>query len=252
LERNKKIKIMNELLNAAAASLRKAAMNEQAKEYILHNEVLFKTLKKAANRYIGGENLDETVAKVVLHNQNGYRCGIEFMGENTLTELEAKQATSEFLKACDRIKSGRLDAAISLDLSHIGLSISEALCMENLQQICQATAAGNTEVTISAEATDKTDAVLDTYLQASKTFSNLSITLQAYLHRTKDDLREVIKRAGRIRLVKGAFETPAELSLPRGTALNQRYLELLDDLLIRDHKCAIATHDPYISSRRSS
>ena len=245
-ERNKRIKIMNELLNAATASLRKAAMNEQAKEYILHNEVLFKTLKKAANRYIGGENLQETVEKVLVQNRAGYRCGIEFMGENTLTESEAKQATAEFLRACDRISSDGLNAALSLDLSHIGLSISKALCMENLQHICRVAALGNIEVTISAEGTDKTDAVLNTYLQASKTFRNLSITLQAYLHRTKDDFQEVIKRAGRVRLVKGAFETPAGLSLPRGTALNERYLALLDDLLTRDHKCAIATHDTYI------
>jgi proline dehydrogenase len=240
---------MNELLNAAAASLRKAAMNQEAKEYILHNEILFKTLKKAADRYIGGENLDETLAKVVFQNEKGYRCGIEFMGENTLTVTEAKQATAEFLRACHRVKAVQLNAALSLDLSHIGLSISEALCMENLQEICEAAAAGNIEVTISAEGPDKTDAVLDTYLQASNLFSNLSITLQAYLHRTKDDFQEVIKRNGRIRLVKGAFETPTELSLPRGAALNERYLEFLDKLLINDHKCAIATHDPYIQQQ---
>ena len=240
---------MNEILNAAAASLRKAAINERAKEYILRNEVLFKTLKKAANRYIGGEDLEETLEKVLIQERAGYRSGIEFMGENTLTAFEAKQATAEFLKACYRIKSVGLDAALSLDLSHIGLSKSKALCMDNLMEICQAAASGNIEVTISAEGTDKTDDVLDIYLLASKMFSNLSITLQAYLHRTKDDFQEVLKRAGRVRLVKGAFETPAGLSLPRGAALNERYLELLDTLLTQDHKCAIATHDVFVQQQ---
>ncbi|HKG06393.1 MAG TPA: proline dehydrogenase family protein [Pedobacter sp.] len=240
---------MNELLNSAAASLRKAAINEGAKDYILHNEVLFKTLKKAANRYIGGEDLKETITKVLLQNKEGYRCGIEFMGENTLTTVEATHATNEFLRVCTSIKVDGLNAALSLDLSHIGLSISETFCMENLQVICQAAAEQNIEVTISAEGADKTDAVLKTYLQASKIFTNLSITLQAYLHRTQDDFQEVIKRTGRVRLVKGAFETPTKLSIPRGAALNERYLDYLDKLFSIGQKCAIATHDLYIQQQ---
>jgi hypothetical protein len=40
---------MNELLNAAAASLRKADMNEQAKAYVLNDKVLFNLLKRAAD-----------------------------------------------------------------------------------------------------------------------------------------------------------------------------------------------------------
>lgn len=53
-----------DLLLIGASALRKAAMNEQAKQYILSNEILFKTIKKAADRYIGGETLEETITKV--------------------------------------------------------------------------------------------------------------------------------------------------------------------------------------------
>jgi len=237
---------MNDLLEVAAASLKKAAMNEEAKEYILNDEKLFRTLKKAANRYIGGEYLEETITKVLAYNQQGYRCGIEFMGENSHTETEARHATNEFLRACDQIKDAELNATLSLDLSHIGLSISKSLCMENLQRICEAAGRTNIEVTISAESTDKTDAVLDTYLHAASSFDHLSITLQVYLHRTLEDFQELIKTPGRIRLVKGAFDTPKGLSMPRGRALDERYLEYLDELLAIGHKCSIATHDLFI------
>jgi proline dehydrogenase len=237
---------MNKLLKAAATSLRKAAMNEQAKAYVLNNNVIFNILKRAADRYIGGESLDEIVHKVHVHNLQGYRCGIEFMGENTLTSDEANLATQEFLQACSRIKTDKLNAALSLDLSHIGLSVSPELCQENLSLICAAAAQENIEVTISAEGADKTDLVLNTYLIASKKFKNLSVTLQAYLHRSKDDLQELMKTEGRIRLVKGAFETPAGLSLGRGPGLNERYLDFLDQLILRKHKFAVATHDSLI------
>ena len=55
---------MEELLAIGSQSLWKAALNEDVKAYILQNESLFNVLKRAANRYIGGENLSETVNKV--------------------------------------------------------------------------------------------------------------------------------------------------------------------------------------------
>ncbi|WP_394774815.1 proline dehydrogenase family protein [Flavobacterium sp.] len=235
-----------DLLLMGANALRKAALNEQAKEYILSNEVLFKTIKKAADRYIGGETLEETIVKVKAQNKEGFKCSMEFMGENTLTEKEAVEATNEFIRIAHEIKSQKLNSTFSLDLSHIGLSISRELCLNNLNLICQEAEKENIEVTISAENVAITDAIIDIYKTASKTYKNTSITLQAYLHRSKDDFEDLIKENGRIRIVKGAFETPKDVSIPRGAELNERYLYYIDQLLSRKHSCAIATHHDVI------
>lgn len=50
-----------DLLRLGSKALKKAALNEDAKKFVLQNDKLFKILKKAANRYIGGETLDETI-----------------------------------------------------------------------------------------------------------------------------------------------------------------------------------------------
>jgi proline dehydrogenase len=231
-----------ELLNQTSAALRKAALNEEAKKYILSNPALFNTLKKAAHRYIGGETLGETIGKVKLHNKRGFKCSIEFMGESTRTENDANAARDEFIKICQDIKHQGLNATISLDLSHIGLAISHDLCLNNLDLICQEAARGNIEVIISAEDTGRTDGVLKTYKDIARVHQNVAITLQAYLYRTKDDFDEVIKLNGRIRIVKGAFETPSGLSLPRGEQLDEVYLDYVDKLLGSNHLCSVATH----------
>src|SRR5688572_16669559 len=93
-----------ELLNRGSAALRKAALNVEAKEFILSNSVLFATLKKAADRYIGGETLEETINKVKLQNGRGFKCSIEFMGESARTENDANAARDEFIKICQEIK----------------------------------------------------------------------------------------------------------------------------------------------------
>jgi len=234
------------LLKQISSGLRKAALNQETKAYILSNPVLFNTLKKAADRYIGGDTLTETIDKVKNQNKNGFKCSIEFMGESTQTAHDANEARNEFLKICQSIKDQGLNATVSLDLSHIGLATSKDLCFNNLNLICQEAAKGNIEIIISAEDTERTDAVLKTYIDISKIHQHVGITLQAYLFRTKDDFDDVVKLNGRIRIVKGAFETPSGLSLARGEELDNVYVGYVKKLLSKNHPCSIATHDESI------
>lgn len=239
--------IMNkDLLQIGAEALRKAALNENSKAYILANPVLFQLFKKAADRYIGGETLEETIVKV--KGLNNLKASIEFMGESTRTEQESNAATEEFIRICKQIRLQQLNSTVSLDLSHIGLAISQDLCLHNLDAICQEASKSGIEVIISAEGTERTDAVLNTYQKAIKNYDQLAITLQAYLYRTKDDFKEIIKETGRIRIVKGAFETASGLSMPRGEMLDDVYLSYVDQLLAQNHKCSIATHDKNIQA----
>lgn len=231
-----------ELLLLGANALRKAAMNEEAKNFILSNEILYKAIKKAAERYIGGETLNETIYKVKQHNNIGFKCSMEFMGENTLLEKDANSATDEFIRIVQEIEKQNLNSTVSLDLSHIGLTISKDLCFNNLTVICNEADKNNIEIIISAEGIDRTDAIIEIYKMISKTHKNVSITLQAYLHRTRDDFKDLIQEDGRIRVVKGAFETPMHVSIQRGKKLDEAYLNYIDQLLMQNHKCSIATH----------
>ncbi|WP_316743881.1 proline dehydrogenase family protein [Pedobacter antarcticus] len=235
------------LLQIGSQALRTAALNEDSKAYIMANPALFQLFKKAANRYIGGENLEETIDKVkALDN---LKASIEFMGESTRTEQESNDATKEFIHICEQIRLQHLNATVSLDLSHIGLAVSKELCLDNLNAICVEASKSGTEVIISAEGTERTDAILETYKKAIKKYDNLAITLQAYLYRTKDDFAEIRKETGRIRIVKGAFETAKGLSMPRGEKLDDVYMDYIDQLLLQNHKCSIATHDEKIQAR---
>jgi proline dehydrogenase len=232
----------NELISIGSEALRKVALNQQAKTYILENKILYDLFKKAANRYIGGETLDETLVKVIDECNNNFKCSIEFMGENTKTAVEAIEAKDEFLKICHEIAKRQLNCTVSLDLSHLGLGMDKDLCRQNLDEVCSVAKSNQTEVIISAEGIDATDHVINLYLEAAKRHENLSITLQAYLHRSKDDFKELLKAKGRIRVVKGAFDVPSKFALFRGDALDEVYLNYVDQLLSLKHRCSIATH----------
>jgi len=235
-----------ELLKTGSQALKKAALNETAKNFILQNKVVFNTLKKAANRYIGGENLNEAVTVIQKLNKEGFIVTTDFMGESIRNEGDANLATKEFIQLAETICMEKLNSSVSLDLSHIGLLVSKELAAKNLHTICREAEKSNQEVIISMEGTDRTDAILDVYKEALKQHSNLGITIQAYLKRTRNDFEEILQLPGSIRLVKGAFSAPDGAFLPRGEQLDEIYLGYAEQLLAKNHPCAIASHDEKI------
>ena len=105
----------------ASEALRKAAISEEAKAYLLSNPVLFNLLLKAARRYIGGETLEEALATRKALRGQGFATSLEFMGESVTTAAEAKEATQEFLRIIKTLKTENQPDRVSLDLSHLGL-----------------------------------------------------------------------------------------------------------------------------------
>lgn len=234
----------------ASEALRKAAINEEAKTYLLSNPVLFNLLLKAARRYIGGETLEQALATIKMLQGQGFKTSLEFMGENVTSVDDAKEATHEFLRVIKALGAESKSNRVSLDLSHLGLVLDHKLGIENFRALAKACENTSIELFISAEGLDRTNEVLDAYFQFSREFSNVNITLQAYLHRTPQDLERILKESrGKVRMTKGAFEGPKELFLPRGLELNDRYIEMVSILFEAKRYCSIATHDPQIIDR---
>jgi proline dehydrogenase len=233
----------NELLKLGAEALRKAALNEDVKKQVLSDPNLFHVFKKAAYRYIGGETMEEALFCIRNLQDEGFFVTTDYMGESIRNESDAIAATAEFIRLIKAFQSAKLSSSISLDLSHIGLLVSEDLVSDNLAAICLEAAKADREVIISMEGTDRTNQIINIYRKTLQAHKNLGITLQAYLHRTKDDLQELIRLPGSIRLVKGAYDTPPGLSLPRGPKLDDVYIGYAEQLLSTDHPCAIASHD---------
>lgn len=234
----------------ASEALRKAAINEEAKAYLLSNPVLFNLLLKAARRFIGGETLEQALATRKMLHAQGFQTSLEFMGENVTTVADAKEATHEFLKVIKALQTENKFDRVTLDLSHLGLVLDHQLGMENFRTLAKASENTSIELFISAEGLNRTDEVLDAYFQFSREFSHVNITLQAYLHRTPKDLERVLSESrGKVRMTKGAFEGPKELLLSRGPELDDRYIQMINTLFEAKRYCSIATHDPKIIDR---
>lgn len=228
----------------AADSLRKLALNEKAKAYVMARPELTTIAKNIAARYVAGETLDEAMKRAKQVAKDGYTTTIDYMGESVHDKQTAQLAVEEFLRLIAAIQKAKLKSSISLDLSHIGSVISKQLGLDNAKTLAAAAQAAGLEMMISMESLDRTDDIIDIYESLSPEFTNVGITLQARPHRTKQDLPRLMKSPGRVRLVKGAYDMPESQAYARDSKeLDTAYDSYAKQLLTSGHLCSIASHD---------
>ncbi|GAA3012755.1 proline dehydrogenase family protein [Streptosporangium longisporum] len=225
----------------AAQVLRTLALDEELKWRIPADPVLGPIARRVARRFVAGDGLQDALGRVAEVIASGHRANAEYMGESCRDPERSRTETDVFVDAARRLPPG---CSVSLDLSHIGLAIDEELALENATRIARATADTGREMIISAEGSDRTDAVLSVHRGLCERFGHVGITVQARLHRTGDDLRALLALPGRIRLVKGAFLEPEDLAYAReDPALPAAYLRYAEMLADSGHACSFATHD---------
>jgi proline dehydrogenase len=230
---------MTDVSGQAAQVMRALALDEDLKWRIPADPVLGPLARRIARRYVAGDSLADALPRAAAIQAAGHRVNVEYMGESCRDAERAVAETQVFVDAARQLPAG---CSISLDLSHIGLALDPDLALDNAIRIARATADTGREMVISAEGSDRTDAVLALHGRLCERFEHVGITVQARLHRTAQDLPRLLDRPGRIRLVKGAFLEPADIAWPReAPQLAEAYLRYAD--LLGGHLCSYATHD---------
>lgn len=229
-----------------ADALKSIARNIEIKEYIQKSSELYPIFRSSAKRFVTGESREDgiSIGNQLIHK--GYQISLEYIGENTKSEKECVQAKDEFISLMRECGNRKISSRISFDLSHIGLSINTELAYRNLVEMAKEAQIHGLTLMISMEESAKTDQILSIYKRAVVQYPNVGVTIQAQLHRTKEDLKELLEFPGAIRIVKGAYQEPSDICIPRSTKLDGRYLELVDLCVKAGNQVSIASHDENI------
>lgn len=239
------------LVDQAATTLRALALDENAKHAFCTDPKLRPYMHRVAKRYVAGQTVEQALERVISITARGHAASAEYMGESCHDEAFAMAETEVFLTLVDGIGARGLNCSISFDLSHLGMLIDPELGYRNARKVASAAAAIGQEVMISMEGGDRADAIYMLYerLHREAGLSNVGITVPAKRHRTKDDLLQVMRLPGRIRLVKGAYlELPGHALERNSTELAQTYRRYAQLLLDSGKRCSIATHDASIQA----
>jgi proline dehydrogenase len=201
-----------------------------------------------AKRFVAGESFDEALPKARYLNEKKLKLTLDLLGENVSERAQADATVEHYIELLEAIKKHHLDSSISIKLTMMGLDIDRNYCRDNLFKLLESAKKLNSFVRIDMEGSAYTQATIDIFKEAHATFGakHVGLVLQAYLHRTKQDVEDLANLGCDIRLCKGAYKEPASIAIQEMPAIREAYKSYAKVLLAKTSYPRFASHDDEI------
>ncbi|MGH3744045.1 MAG: proline dehydrogenase family protein, partial [Mycobacteriales bacterium] len=135
---------------------------------------------------------------------------------------------------------------VSVKLTALGLDIDPVRALDAAEEIASAAGDVGTTVTVDMEDHTRTDATLDAVAALRRDHPDVGAVVQAYLHRTEADCRDLAGAGSRVRLCKGAYDEPISVAYQTKADVDSSYLRCLAVLMEGTGYPMVATHDPLL------
>ena len=195
-------------------------------------------------RFVAGESFHDAKPKVEQLNKKEIKITLDLLGENVKDRQTTDATVDEYINLINDIKETGLDSSISIKLTMLGLDIDRSYCRDNLFKLLEVARVNDQFVRIDMEGSDYTQATIDMFKEAFEEFGkHVGIVIQAYLHRTKNDISDLAEIGADVRICKGAYKEPADIALQKMDDIRNAYKEYTKVLLNKTSYPRIATHD---------
>jgi proline dehydrogenase len=200
-------------------------------------------------RYVPGETTEAAIDATRDLVASGRTVTLDFLGEDTVEREQADATVQAYVEALQRLADeGLADRAeVSVKLSAVGQALSDngqKVALENARTICSAAHAAGTTVTLDMEDHTTTDSTLGILRELRRDFPETGAVLQAYLHRTEADCRDLAHEGSRVRLCKGAYKEPDTVAFQSRLEVDRSYVRCLRVLMEGAGYPMVASHDP--------
>lgn len=208
--------------------------------------------RRAVRRFMPGEDLRDALDASARLAGVGIGAVLTELGEQVQSAAEALAVRDHYLRVLDEVQARGLPAQISVKLTHLALDADPAACAEHLRVLAGHARATGSFLWIDMEESRYVDATLDMFRRTRDGHTNVGLALQAYLRRTPSDLEALLPLAPTIRLVKGAYNEPADVAFPKKRDVDDQFFALGSRLLAATPAGArpiFGTHDTDLLAR---
>jgi proline dehydrogenase len=215
-------------------------------------------VRSAAARFMPGENVEDALAAARPLARSGITTLLTQLGENIAERAEAEGVTAHYLDLLDRVRSANLPTEVSVKLTQLGLDLDPEFCVANLLKLIERSrgteSGGEKTLWIDMEQSAYLDATLELYARARSTHRNVGVCVQAYFRRTEKDVESLIAMGASVRLVKGAYSEPPDITFSKKEDVDENYFRLAQLLWSPEGRRAgvravMATHDRKLIAR---
>ena len=207
--------------------------------------------QKLSSRFVAGTQVEDVLRATSTVNQSGLGVSIDNLGENVSNADEARASAQLYHKLLDDIAAQKLNANISLKLTHMGLDVDEKLAYDVVTSLVTKAAAMNPRnfVRVDMEGSPYTQRTLDFVHKLHRAPGNqgcVGAVIQSYMRRSGKDVEHLLAEGIRIRLCKGAYKEPAEIAFQAKSEVDANYVKLMKILMKSKVYHGLATHDENI------
>ena len=204
--------------------------------------------KIIAGKWIAGPSINDALKIADHFNKLGMHAIINYLGEELTSEKDVDDAVEKYVSLIREIKNNGLDASISVKITQLGLRLGKELPYKNYNKLAESARKNKVFLWLDMEASDTVDETINAYKrQVDK--GNVGIAIQAYLRRSANDIKELVKINGIVRLVKGAYSVKREIAFQRKEEINKNYERLMLYLFKNARAFTLATHDSNMIER---
>ena len=204
-------------------------------------------VRRIADRYIAGEELQDAVATVRRLNAEGSSTTIDVLGEEVGRPFEAAEIVQAYERVLAAIEEHGLDSNVSIKPTAFGLKLGYRLCRRNVEALVRAAAERGNFVRIDMEDLSTTDDTLRLYRELRWAgLDNVGVVLQARLRRTLDDVAALADLRPNVRICKGIYLEPWSLAYTDFDEIRASFVRCLEALVDTASYVGIATHDEFL------
>ncbi|WP_158578585.1 proline dehydrogenase family protein [Spongiactinospora rosea] len=201
-------------------------------------------LKAGADRFVAGESLNDALNVLDRLHGEGMRTYVIALGEAVHTREGADAAARIYERLIPDVARNGQGTTFSIKLTHLGIEADRDLALRHARRIVSLAAEHSAFVRLDMEHSAVVDETLAIYRALrGDGLDNTGVVLQAYLHRSMDDLIGLLPLEPNIRVVKGAYLEPPGVALQRKTHVDVAYRQLVRTALTYAKFTAVATHD---------
>jgi proline dehydrogenase len=207
--------------------------------------------QRLSGRFVAGTQVEDVLRVARDLNKKGIAVTVDNLGENVTNVEEARASARLYHQLLDQIEARKLDANVSLKLTHMGLDVDEKLARDLVTGLVQK-AAGMCPpsfIRVDMEGSPYTQRTLDFVHELHRMpgqAGRVGAVIQSYMLRSEGDVRNLLAEGIRIRLCKGAYKEPPEIAFQKKSEVDANYLKLTKILLKSGVYHGLATHDENI------
>jgi proline dehydrogenase len=207
--------------------------------------------QRVSTRFVAGKEVSDAIRAAAAMNQIGASVSIDNLGENVTNAAEARESAQLYHQLLDQIAAHKLNANVSLKLTHMGLDVDEKMAYEIVRGLVAKAASMSPQnfIRVDMEGSPYTQRTLNFVHELHRVPGNensVGTVIQSYMRSAEADVEKLLSERIRIRLCKGAYKEPEDVAFQKKSEVDASYVKLMKVLMKSGVYHGLATHDEAI------